>query len=559
MAAKKRVACFYRVSTKGQLDKNDIPMQRRACQEFINKQGWVLVKEYTEKGVSGYKTSIEDRDELQRAKYDAENGVFDVLLCFMFDRLGRRTYETPILLKWFSTKGIEVWSVKEGQQEFENESDDITNFLRFWQSNNESRKTSMRVNEKHEQMAKDGVYRGGTPPFGYKLIKSGKKNKKGKELMTLAIDEEQSIIVREIFKLVKEEGYGSNRIAKYLNERNIKTATGSNWNTGSINFILRNPIYKGYPAYGKRKSHEGVFETKPRDEWTTSEFQIKEWVIIPESDFDKVQAMRSSRSPDKVKNENYERLNTTKSPLLLVGLIKCGHCGAPLTTTYSSKTYKLTDGTVKKWKKAKYRCSGKALVKTKCDGQTLYSNERIETAVLDEVDEFLTSLEKKDYNKFSKDYQKDEYEYLKKELSRKHKEIENEYQELNTLKQEIPKSIMGKSHFKPELLNELIEQKEMQIEKINEEIRDLETNVKDKASEIAKIRDFANSIGVWKKEFMESSHEKKKMMLRGIIDSITVSKESLNIEFKIDIVQFLSDAGNGSVSDIRGRAHRWQR
>ncbi|WP_156100174.1 recombinase family protein [Geobacillus kaustophilus] len=48
---KKRVATLYRVSTKGQLDGDDIPMQRNACRSFIEKQGnWELVKEYIEKG-----------------------------------------------------------------------------------------------------------------------------------------------------------------------------------------------------------------------------------------------------------------------------------------------------------------------------------------------------------------------------------------------------------------------------------------------------------------------------------------------------------------------------
>lgn len=47
----KRVATLYRVSTKGQLDGNDIPMQQRACRGYI------------ERGVSGFKVSIANRDD----------------------------------------------------------------------------------------------------------------------------------------------------------------------------------------------------------------------------------------------------------------------------------------------------------------------------------------------------------------------------------------------------------------------------------------------------------------------------------------------------------------
>ena len=46
----KRVYCLYRVSTKGQVDHDDIPMQRTACRAFAEKNGWTICKEFLEKG-----------------------------------------------------------------------------------------------------------------------------------------------------------------------------------------------------------------------------------------------------------------------------------------------------------------------------------------------------------------------------------------------------------------------------------------------------------------------------------------------------------------------------
>ena len=55
-AVKKRVVCLYRVSTVGQVEKDDIPMQKQYCREFCRGQsGWEIVKEFSEKGVSGFK------------------------------------------------------------------------------------------------------------------------------------------------------------------------------------------------------------------------------------------------------------------------------------------------------------------------------------------------------------------------------------------------------------------------------------------------------------------------------------------------------------------------
>ena len=132
MAVLKRVACLYRVSTKGQVEQDDIPMQKYACREFIHKQGWNLVREYTEKGISGFKKSAKQRDELQRVIADAKQGLFDILLVFMFDRLGRKEDETPFIVEGFTKMGIGVWSVNEGQQRFENHVDKLMNYIRFW-------------------------------------------------------------------------------------------------------------------------------------------------------------------------------------------------------------------------------------------------------------------------------------------------------------------------------------------------------------------------------------------------------------------------------------------
>ena len=63
---------------------------------------------------------------------------FDVLLVFMFDRLGRRDDETPFVVEWFAKQGIRIFSVKEGEQKFESHTDSLINYIRYWQSEGES-------------------------------------------------------------------------------------------------------------------------------------------------------------------------------------------------------------------------------------------------------------------------------------------------------------------------------------------------------------------------------------------------------------------------------------
>lgn len=170
-----RVDCLYRVSTDKQVDYDDksqadIPMQRRECHRFCEKMGWTIVHEEQEDGVSGHKVRAENRDKLQIIKERAKQGKFDILLVFMFDRIGRIADETPFVVEWFVKNGIEVWSTQEGEQRFDSHTDKLTNYIRFWQADGESEKTSIRTKTALGQLVEDGGFKGGLAPYGYDLV-----------------------------------------------------------------------------------------------------------------------------------------------------------------------------------------------------------------------------------------------------------------------------------------------------------------------------------------------------------------------------------------------------
>ena len=204
----KRVYCLYRVSTLGQVEKDDIPMQRQACHAFAEKQGWQIIAEFSEKGVSGFKQSAEQREALVAIKQAAILKKFDVLLVFMFDRLGRRDDETPFVVEWFVKNGIAVWSVMEGEQRFENHVDKLLNYIRFWQSSGESIKTALRTRVRMEQLIQENGYVGGTAPYGYRLCKLGRVHKRGFEVHDLLMDPAKAEVIKTIFRLYCEEDMG---------------------------------------------------------------------------------------------------------------------------------------------------------------------------------------------------------------------------------------------------------------------------------------------------------------------------------------------------------------
>lgn len=540
---KKRVVCLYRVSTKGQVDKNDIPLQKSACRNFISTQSnWQLVKEYQEKGISGYKLSADDRDVLKQIKYDAVNGLFDVLLVFMFDRLGRKDDETPFVVEWFVQQGVEVWSVVEGQQRFEDHIDKLVNYLRFWQSSGESYKTSIRVDESHRQLTEAGIYRGGTPAYGYKLIPSGTFNKKGKELLTLALDEVESEVVKAIFQITVDKHWGGKKIAEFLNEKGVKSRTNKEWSGKTINTMLANPIYNGYLVYGDTRSQ-----------------QIPRLMIVDDKMWESVRVIKQAKRPTPIDPDNSQGVVVnSSSPLLLTGIIKCGHCGSAITTTYNTKTWTNKDGTIKKYKAAKYRCSGKALGRKQCDGQTIYGKNKIEDIVLEEVKIYLQRLSQIDLKKEIEKMQARTLEKEQKELDNLQKNNEENYKELAVLQDEVAKSLMGNSTFQPEMLSNLISNKEKTINQNNELIVKLEESIRTSKVELNSALELQQTIPRWDEEFDKADTDRKKVLLRSIVSDVVVYRDEIKVGVKLHLQQFLQNFDESN-EEVLGSAKNTRR
>ena len=195
-------------------------------------------------------------------------------------------------------KGIHVWSVNKGEQRFESHTDRLTNYIRFWQADGESQKTSIRTKTALSQMVQEGRFRGGYAPYGYRLEKSGILNKRKHEVNKLVIDEEEAKIVRMMYDLCISSGYGRWRMANFLNDHGVKTRKGENWHDASVGAILHNPLYKG--ILKSEETYAGPFE----------ELQI----IKPEM-FDLAQKLMLERS--------MERKDERTVPLMFADRMPC--------------------------------------------------------------------------------------------------------------------------------------------------------------------------------------------------------------------------------------------
>ena len=532
-----RVYCLYRVSTSKQVDHDekdraDIPMQRKACKEFAAKMGWTIVREEQETGVSGYKVSAENRDKLQLIKKHAQQGKFDILLVFMFDRLGRKADETPFVVEWFVKNGIQVWSVNEGEQRFDSHTDRLTNYIRFWQADGESQKTSIRTSTAQGQMVEEGRFRGGAAPYGYRLEKSGIFNKRKHEVYKLVIDEDEAKVVRMMFDLCVSSGYGRWRLANFLNDHGIKNRKGQNWHDASVGAILHNPLYKGILRSGE--TFAGPFE----------ELQI----IKPEI-FDLAQRLMLDRSNER-KEYRTVPLNTTGQSLLS-GNVFCGHCGGRLVLTTNGTTHRLADGTPVKKKRIRYICYNKTRRRQDCTGQTGYTMHILDGLVVEVLHQVFDKMKgASDEVIVGSAFQK-QMATLRADLQRARTENTKANKEYEFLKAELLKAVQGQSKMSMDILSEVMDDARQKVISTSERVTALTAELEDGNTKIAEMKQEYDRILSWSEIFDESDMEVKKMICGYIIKRVSVFRDyQLEVEFNINVEQFLNGIDSMAESNI---------
>ena len=463
--------------------------------------------------------SAKDRDAIQHIQQDAVAGRFDILLVFMFDRLGRRDDETPFVVEWFVKNGVEVWSAMEGQQRFDSHVDKLMNYIRYWQASGESLKTSVRVKTRLGQLTEEGLYTGGSIPFGYKLEKKGRVNKHNREVYDLAVDENEAKIVRLIFHKYVDEGYGAQRLCRFLHDNGIKSRDGKGFPNTSLNRMIKNVLYTGIIKNGDSQSQ-----------------YIDELRIIDDNVFAQAQEIMRQRTQP----HSSIPLNC-KGKSLLVGNIYCAHCGNRLTLTTSGRNKKMPDGTIQKEVRMRYQCHYNVRHPGECDGQSGYSVQKVD-GIVDQLirmkfskiaaaseSEILSSQHEKDI-----ELAKSKCEMAKKHLLDKQKELED-------YKSETLKVIRGQSKLSSDLLNTLVAEAESQIQEAQASVDTAEAKLQNLLETSEGLKREYDQLLSWADLYDKSSFEAKKMIVSQFIKAVRVGRDyDIEVDFNVSFEELQS-------------------
>ncbi len=304
----KRAAAYIRVSTDDQTEFSP-DAQLKAIETYCKNNNLILNKEhiYIDEGISGRKA--EKRPAFQEMIKHAKNKEFEVILVHKFDRFARSREDSVVYKSLLKRDcGVKVISITESIEDdkFSVILEAMLEAMAEYYSLNLADEVRKGMTEKAER----GQWQT-CSPFGYKVV-----DKK------LEILDDEASAVRMIFNdFMNGEGYL--HIAKKLNEMGYRTHFGNKFENRTVEYILTNPVYKGYARWTptgrtRRKTSTDTIVKKSNHE-----------PIIDEKTFDEVQEMVKQRK--QIHRKYYK--GTSPSIHWLNGLVRCKTCGKSMVKT----------------------------------------------------------------------------------------------------------------------------------------------------------------------------------------------------------------------------------
>ena len=295
-----KAAIYLRVSTEEQAQARHVSIraQREACRAYCEREGLIVLEE-KEDNESGLDT---ERKGYQRLL--ALGGV-DAVVVYHFDRFSRDPAAAIFAIRNLERAGVSIRSATSDTD------DPFVRGLYFLLAEQESRRTSQRVQSALRSLAKQGKWIGG-PPFGYDLVKA--LDGSG---MTLQPNADASWI-RRIFSLCANENLSIRGLTLQLTSEGM-IVEGHRPRRTHIYSILRNTAYVGKVQAFK---HSGGYfsgrRSRPESEWVIADGLHP--ALVDQATFDAAQ--------DKLKSRRFNTGNSRRSDgYLLTGLIRCGRCG----------------------------------------------------------------------------------------------------------------------------------------------------------------------------------------------------------------------------------------
>lgn len=330
------IAGYTRISVDDELDKDNtsIENQKAIIEDFVRQKfpGSRLTF-YEDRDRSGY--TFEQREDYQKMRRKMMTHQIDILVVKDFSRFSRRNSRGLVELEDLRDAGVRIISIGDGI-DFPNDDDWLKIQFQFLINEMPVTDTSKKVRNVIKRRQTDGKWICAAP-YGYIINK-----RQEFEIVPTEAD-----VIRKVFDLYNNAGWGYKRISNYLTEQGVPTPRMSEkqrkdeageenkikakpeWSIVSVQGILDNDFYIGTFRQRKytRKKINGADMKLEEDEHIVIENHHQP--IIDYRTFAITRSLREKRT-----TSHYRGVK--KNDNVYSGFLECGDCGSPMFATSRS-------------------------------------------------------------------------------------------------------------------------------------------------------------------------------------------------------------------------------
>ena len=324
------IAGYVRISVDDELDRDNISIenQKAIIQDFVKTRfpGSSLTF-HEDRDRSGY--TFEQREGYQAMRKGLMSHKYDILIVKDFSRFSRRNSRGLVELEDLRDAGVRIISIGDGI-DFPNDDDWLKIQFQFLINEMPVTDTSKKVRNVIKRRQADGEWLCAAP-YGYIINK-----RKEFEIVPTEAD-----IVRKIFDLYNNDGWGYKRIANYLTDQGVPTPRMSEqmrkeadgqeykrqvkaaWAIVTVQGILDNDFYIGTLRQGKYTRAKINGKDIKRDDGEHIVIENHHQPIIDYRTFATTMALREKRT-----RSNYRGVKINDN--VYSGFLECGDCGSPM-------------------------------------------------------------------------------------------------------------------------------------------------------------------------------------------------------------------------------------
>lgn len=289
-----RVCAYCRVSTDNDEQLSSFELQQAHYRQLVEDHpNWELKHIYADEGISG--TSLKNRDQFNEMIAECQRGKYDLIITKSVSRFARNLVDCISLIRMLKglTPPVGVFFETDNLYTLSENTEFMLSFLATF-AQEESVKKSEAMNWSLQQRFKDGKLL--TPaPLGYDRPKdvTGRYIK----YAPLKVNESEAKVVRFIYDAYLA-GWSQEQIASLLTDIGCETKSGgSEWNSGSIGYILTNERYCGSVLTWKTFTadlyeHKHKKNNQDRDQYLYTKHHEP---IVTVEKFEAVQALLENR------------------------------------------------------------------------------------------------------------------------------------------------------------------------------------------------------------------------------------------------------------------------